>query len=63
MTARISMDSALKLLTLIRSQRNTPEERKRINQAIYDLTRAKEDPQYYHWLHLPVATRGEYADD
>ena len=63
MTTKLSINSALKLLTLIRSQRNTPEERERINRAIYDLTRAKEDPQYFHWLHLPADTRGEYCDD
>ena len=60
MTTHISIDSALKILRLIRSQRTTPEQFKRIEAAIADLSKAKVDPQYFPYLHLPKATRGEY---
>ncbi len=46
MTTYISIDSALKLLTLFRSQRLTKEERKNVNAAIMDLERALVDPEF-----------------
>ena len=46
MTTYISIDSALKLLTLFRSQRLTKEERKNVNAAIIDLERASVDPEF-----------------
>ena len=46
MTTYISIKKALTLLTLMRSQRLTKEERDRVNAAIIDLTRASIDPEY-----------------
>ena len=46
MTTYISIDSALKLLTLFRSQRLTKEERKNVNAAIIDLERASVVPEF-----------------
>lgn len=46
MTTYLSIKQALKLLTLIRSQRLTKEERDKVNAAIMDLRRASVDPEY-----------------
>ncbi len=46
MTTYLSIKQALKLLTLMRSQRLTKEERDRVNAAIMDLKRALVDPEY-----------------
>tara|TARA_R100000005_G_scaffold96148_1_gene81020 strand:- start:1912 stop:2085 length:174 start_codon:yes stop_codon:yes gene_type:complete len=45
-TTYLSIKQALKLLTLMRSQRLTKEERDRVNAAIMDLKRALVDPEY-----------------
>ena len=55
----ISIKSALKLLTLFRSQRMTKEERGRVDSAIAQLSRAQVDPEYRAYLHTPVESRGE----
>lgn len=53
----IPIDAALKLLTLFRLQRMTPEERDRVDGAISQLSRAQVDPDYRAWLHLPRSER------
>lgn len=60
MTTTVPIKSALKMLTLLRSQRSTPEERERIDHVVCALSRAQVDLSYFHWLHLPKRTRGEY---
>ena len=55
----ISIESALKLLTLFRTQRITKEERERVDSAIAQLSRAQVDPEYRAYLHTPVESRGE----
>ena len=59
MTTMISIKSALKLLTLFRSQRMTKEERGRVDSAIAQLSRAQVDPEYRAYLHTPVESRGK----
>ena len=53
----ISIDAALKLLTLFRKQRMTSEERDRIDLAIYQLSLAQVDPEYRAYLHTPLSER------
>ena len=55
----ISIESALKLLTLFRTQRITKEERERVDSAIAQLSRAQVDPEYRAYLHTPVESRGK----
>ena len=62
MTTMISIKSALKLLTLFRSQRMTKEERGRVDSAIAQLSRAQVDPDYARYLHTPKRGRPTYAD-
>ena len=53
----IRIDDALKLLTLFRKQRLTDEERVKIDHAVGQLRRAKVDPGFFAWLHLPLNRR------
>ena len=53
----ISIDAALKILTLFRTQRLTTEERERIESAIDQLRLAQVDPEYRAWLHIPLRMR------
>mgnify|MGYP003111111257 CR=1 FL=1 len=46
MTTYLSIKQALKLLTMMRNQRLTKEERDKVNAAIMELTRASVDPEY-----------------
>tara|TARA_R110000751_G_scaffold35325_2_gene86835 strand:- start:207 stop:407 length:201 start_codon:yes stop_codon:yes gene_type:complete len=46
----ISIDSALKLLSLFRTQRLTKEERERVGDTISQLRRAQVDPDYMRQL-------------
>jgi len=50
MTTMISIGSALKLLTLFRTQRLTKEIRGRVDAAISQLERAQVDPDYMRQL-------------
>jgi hypothetical protein len=50
MTTLISIESALKLLTLFRTQRVTKEIRGRVDAAISQLERAQVDPDYMRQL-------------
>lgn len=57
MTTMISIDSALKLLTLFRSQRLTKEEGERVDDTISQLRRAQVDPAYMRQLHTKPAPK------
>ena len=57
MTTMISIDSALKLLTLFRSQRLTKEEGERVDDTISQLRRAQVDPAYMRRLHTKPAPK------
>ena len=46
----ISIDSALKLLSLFRTQRLTKEERERVGDTISQLRRTQVDPDYMRQL-------------
>ena len=51
----ISIDSALKLLTLFRTQRLTKETRERVAATIEQLKKAQVDPDYMRQLHAEPA--------
>ena len=53
----ISIDAALKILTLFRTQRLPTEERERIESAIAQRRLAQGDPEYRAWLHIPLRMR------
>jgi hypothetical protein len=53
----ISIDSALKLLTLFRTQRLTKETRERVAATIEQLKKAQVDPDYMRQLHAEPAPR------
>ena len=60
MTTAISIESALKMLALFRSQRLTKEEREQVDALISLLGRAQVDPDYRAYLHTPIESRESY---
>jgi len=57
MKGLISIDAALRLLSLFRNQRLTREERDRVDGLISQLSRAQVDPEYRAYLHTPLESR------
>jgi len=57
MTSYLSIKQALKLLTLMRSQRLTKKERDSVNTAIIELKRACVDPGYRASLNVEVGDK------
>ena len=57
MTTYIPIQSALDVLTMMRSQRLSASRRERIEKAIQDFRRAQVDPEFMAYLHTPLSER------